>query len=105
MAEDKISGNDIRVEALRQQGVEHAFFLAGAPMIAVENACEAAGIRMIDVRHEQAAAMAAHAYARVLRRRHGVRAVVVLLHQGGVQSEPGGINDCNGMEGEIVEIV
>ena len=41
----------------------------------------------------------------MLRRRHGVRAVVVLLHQGGIQSEPGGINDCNGMEGEIVEIV
>jgi 5'-nucleotidase len=47
----------------------------------------------------------ANRYAKVLRRRHGVRAIVVLLHEGGVQSEPGGINDCNGISGPIVDIV
>jgi 5'-nucleotidase len=47
----------------------------------------------------------ANRYAHELRRRHGVRAVVVLLHEGGVQSAPGGINDCNGISGPIVDIV
>jgi 5'-nucleotidase len=47
----------------------------------------------------------ANRYADELRRRHGVRAVVVLLHEGGVQSAPGGINDCNGISGPIVDIV
>jgi 5'-nucleotidase len=47
----------------------------------------------------------ANRYADELRRRHGVRAVVVLLHEGGVQSLPGGINDCNGISGPIVDIV
>jgi 5'-nucleotidase len=47
----------------------------------------------------------ANRYAGELRRRHGVRAIVVLLHEGGVQSLPGGINDCNGISGPIVDIV
>jgi 5'-nucleotidase len=47
----------------------------------------------------------ANHYADELRRRHGVRAVVVLLHEGGVQSQPGGINDCNGISGPVVDIV
>jgi 5'-nucleotidase len=44
-------------------------------------------------------------YADELRRLHGVRAVVVLLHEGGVQSAPAGINECNGISGPIVDIV
>jgi 5'-nucleotidase len=40
-------------------------------------------------------------YADELRRLHGVRAVVVLLHEGGVQSAPAGINECNGISGPI----
>jgi 5'-nucleotidase len=47
----------------------------------------------------------ANRYARELRRKHGVRAIVVLLHEGGVQSAPGGINDCNGISGPVVDIV
>jgi 5'-nucleotidase len=47
----------------------------------------------------------ANRYARELRRRHGVRAIVVLLHEGGLQTQPGGINDCNGISGPIVDIV
>jgi thiamine pyrophosphate-dependent acetolactate synthase large subunit-like protein len=40
----------------------------GGPMIDVANACAEAGIRMIDVRHEQAAAMMAHAHSRLTNR-------------------------------------
>jgi 5'-nucleotidase len=47
----------------------------------------------------------ANRYARELRRKHGVRAIVVLLHEGGVQSATGGINTCDGISGSIVDIV
>jgi acetolactate synthase-1/2/3 large subunit len=63
-----VTGSDLVAEALRRQGVETLFFLMGGPMLAVESACIELGIRAIDVRHEQAAAMMAHAYARVLNR-------------------------------------
>ena len=46
----------------------------------------------------------ANRYARELRRR-GVKAIVVLLHEGGTQTAPFGINDCNGISGPIVDIV
>jgi 5'-nucleotidase len=44
-------------------------------------------------------------YADDLRRRHGVQAIVVLLHQGGFQATPFNINGCNGLSGEVVDIV
>jgi len=62
-----MTGNEILARALREQGTEHVFFLMGGPMIDAENACQDAGIRMVDVRHEQAAAMMATCAARKLR--------------------------------------
>ncbi|MGH3716091.1 MAG: bifunctional metallophosphatase/5'-nucleotidase [Micromonosporaceae bacterium] len=47
----------------------------------------------------------ANKYAEELRRQHGVRAIVVLLHEGGAQVSPFGINGCNGISGPIVDIV
>jgi len=47
----------------------------------------------------------ANKWARELRREHGVRAIIVLLHEGGVQVPPFGINTCNGISGPIVDIV
>ncbi|MGW9198137.1 bifunctional metallophosphatase/5'-nucleotidase [Micromonospora chersina] len=44
----------------------------------------------------------ANKYARILRAQ-GVQAIVVLLHEGGVQNG-GGINDCTGFSGPIVDI-
>ncbi len=67
----RINGSEILARALQQQGVDTFFFIMGAPMLAVESAALRLGLRGIDVRHEQAAAMAAHAYAR-LRNRPGV---------------------------------
>ena len=63
-----MTGNEILARALREHGVDHVFFLMGGPMIDAENACLDVGVRMIDVRHEQAAAMMATAYSRVLSR-------------------------------------
>jgi thiamine pyrophosphate-dependent acetolactate synthase large subunit-like protein len=67
----RINGSEILARALKYQGVEAFFFIMGGPMLAVESAAMRLGIRGIDVRHEQAAAIAAHAYAR-LRNRPGV---------------------------------
>ncbi len=66
-----INGSQILAKALKGEGVETFFYIMGAPMLLAESACIAEGIRAVDVRHEQAAAMMAHAYAR-LRNRPGV---------------------------------
>jgi thiamine pyrophosphate-dependent acetolactate synthase large subunit-like protein len=65
------TGSEIVARALKDQGFETFFFIMGAPMMLVETASLKLGLRGIDVRHEQAGAMAAHAYAR-LRNRPGV---------------------------------
>jgi thiamine pyrophosphate-dependent acetolactate synthase large subunit-like protein len=64
-------GSDIVAKALKHEGVADFFYIMGGPMLAVEKACLNAGLRGIDVRHEQAAAMAGFAYAR-LRNQIGV---------------------------------
>ena len=63
-----MTGNEILARALKEHGVDVIFFLMGGPMIDCENACSQREIRMIDVRHEQAAAMMANAYSRLRRR-------------------------------------
>ena len=50
---------------LAQLGVDMGFFLMGGPTHGAGKSCIANGVRMIDVRHEQAAVMMAHAYARL----------------------------------------
>ena len=50
----------------------------------------------------------ANRYAHELRRRYGVKAIVVLLHEGGAQNVPfnhATINDCDGFSGPIADIV
>jgi 5'-nucleotidase len=82
------------------QGIKVGFIgmtLEGTPDIVSPS-----GVAGLDFLDE---AETANRYARELRRRHGVRAIVMLLHEGGVQSSPGGINDCNGISGPIVDIV
>lgn len=63
-----MTGNEILARCLKDHGVDVIFFLMGGPMIDCENACLRQEIRMVDVRHEQAAAMAANAYSRLRRR-------------------------------------
>jgi acetolactate synthase-1/2/3 large subunit len=62
----KTSGNDLVVKALKDEGVDTVFYLTGGPMVDVASRCIEIGFRSVDVRHEQAAAMAAHAYSRVV---------------------------------------
>jgi acetolactate synthase-1/2/3 large subunit len=60
-----VNGSQILARSLRRLRVDTFFFIMGGPMLAAESASIEEGLRAIDVRHEQAAAMMAHAYARV----------------------------------------
>jgi acetolactate synthase-1/2/3 large subunit len=51
--------------ALKAEGVEAIFTLCGGHIIDIYNGCLDEGIKIIDVRHEQAAANAADAWTRV----------------------------------------
>ena len=59
----EITGADVTARALHRLGVDTIFYIIGGPITPIAEAAERLGIRMIDVRHEQAASMAAHAYS------------------------------------------
>ncbi len=88
-----IKGVDLLVRALRAQGVQDLFFIMGGPMIETASVAQRDGIRMIDVRHEQAAAMMAHAYARL----RGVPGVCMAC------SGPGSINLTTGLANALID--
>ena len=61
------SGSELLARQIREEGVEDLFYIMGGPIINVAGAAADLGVRTIDCRHEQGAAMAAHGYARVKR--------------------------------------
>lgn len=61
----ELTGSEILARCLKAEGVKDLFYIMGGPMLLAESKCIEEGIRMIDVRHEQAAAFAAQAYSRV----------------------------------------
>ena len=61
----KISGGQVIAKALKAQGVDVVFTLTGGHIMAIMDGCVAEGIKVVDVRHEQAATHAADAYARL----------------------------------------
>jgi acetolactate synthase I/II/III large subunit len=67
-------GGRLVADALAAEGVDVLFTLTGGHISPIFDGCKDAGIRVIDVRHEQAAAHAADAYGR-LTFRPGVAAV------------------------------
>jgi acetolactate synthase-1/2/3 large subunit len=70
----KIHGGQIMARALKAEGVDIVFTLSGGHIVGLLDGCVQEGIRIVDVRHEQAAAHAAEAYTR-LTGRLGVAAV------------------------------
>jgi acetolactate synthase-1/2/3 large subunit len=70
-----VTGGELVVQMLAQHGVRHLFTLCGGHILPIYDACLKHGIAVVDVRHEQAAAHAADAYAR-LTRNLGAAAVV-----------------------------
>jgi len=60
-----ISGGHLVAKALKAEGTDVIFTLSGGHIIDIYDGCVDEGIKVIDVRHEQVAAHAADAYARV----------------------------------------
>jgi thiamine pyrophosphate-dependent acetolactate synthase large subunit-like protein len=83
----EITGSEILAKALKKEGTENLFFIMGGPMIECEGFCAKEGIRMIDVRHEQAAAMMGNAWSRLTQKPSVCMAA----------SGPGVINLCTGV--------
>src|SRR5216683_3924637 len=60
-----LRGEQIIAQSFKREGVDTIFFMMGGPTGGTAGACLDIGMKGIYVRHEQAAAMMAHAYARV----------------------------------------
>jgi acetolactate synthase-1/2/3 large subunit len=67
-------GGRLVARALKREGVTHLFTLCGGHIMPIYGGCLDEGIRVVDVRHEQAAVMAADGISRVTRN-PGVAAV------------------------------
>ncbi len=74
-----VTGGQLVGRMLKKEGVRHIFTLSGLHVAPIYAACVEEGIQIIDTRHEQAAAHAADAYARVTR---GVGVAVVTAGPG-----------------------
>ena len=61
------TGAQLLVRMLKAEGVRHLFTLSGLHVAPIYAACVEEGIAVVDTRHEQAAAHAADAYARLTR--------------------------------------
>jgi len=61
----ELTGSEILARSLKNEGTKDLFFIMGGPMMLAETSCAREGIRPIDVRHEQAAALMAQAYSRL----------------------------------------
>ena len=64
----EITGSEILARSLRNEGTDDLFFIMGGPNQLALKMCVKEGIRPIDVRHEQAAALMAQAYSRLLQK-------------------------------------
>ena len=60
-----LRGEEVIARCFKNEGVDTIFFMMGGPTSGTAGACLELGMNGIYVRHEQAAAMMAHAYARV----------------------------------------
>jgi len=74
-----LTGGHLVARMLRKEGVTTAFTLPGLHVAPIYSGCVAEGIRLVDTRHEQAAAHAADAWARLTR---GVGVAIVTAGPG-----------------------
>ena len=63
-----VHGGTLATEALKAAGVDVVFTLSGGHLFPLYDGCVAAGIRLVDTRHEQTAGFAAEGWAKVTRR-------------------------------------
>ena len=70
-----VHGGKLAARTLKQAGVEVIFTLSGGHIMPIYDGCIDEGIRIIDVRHEQAAVHAADSWARCNPGQIGVAAI------------------------------
>src|SRR2546422_8508378 len=63
-----MTGGELVARTLKGAGVGHVFTLCGGHILPIYDGCLGEAITLVDVRHEQAAAHCADAYARLTRR-------------------------------------
>src|SRR5712692_3694491 len=63
----ELNGGHLVARTLKQAGVGHIFTLCGGHILPIYDGCVTEDIRVVDMRHEQACAHAADAYARLTR--------------------------------------
>src|SRR2546428_1246317 len=63
-----VHGGQLAAAALKDGGVDVVFTLSGGHIFPLYDGCVAAGIRLVDTRHEQTAGFAAEGWAKVTRR-------------------------------------
>ncbi|HEY2992744.1 MAG TPA: thiamine pyrophosphate-binding protein [Methylomirabilota bacterium] len=63
----ELTGGELVARVLKQAGVGHVFTLCGGHILPIYDGCLKESIAVVDLRHEQAAAHAADAYARLTR--------------------------------------
>ena len=88
-----LTGSEILAKSLKNEGTKYLFFLMGGPMIECEGFCVKEGIDLIDVRHEQAAAMMGNAWSRLTQKPSVCMAA----------SGPGVINLCTGVANAFID--
>ncbi|HME91201.1 MAG TPA: thiamine pyrophosphate-binding protein [Myxococcaceae bacterium] len=74
-----VTGGQLVARMLKKEGVRHIFTLSGLHIAPIYAGCVEEGIEVVDMRHEQAAAHAADAYARITR---GIGVAVVTAGPG-----------------------
>src|SRR2546421_3606688 len=83
------TGAQLLVRMLKAEGVHHLFTLSGLHIAPIYAACVEEGIGIVDTRHEQAAAHAADATARLTR---GIGVCAVTAGAGGTHALTGNAN-------------
>ncbi|HEU0303481.1 MAG TPA: thiamine pyrophosphate-binding protein [Gaiellaceae bacterium] len=63
----RVQGGRLAAQAVKAEGVDAIFTLCGGHVMPIYEGCRLEGVRVIDVRHEQAAAHAAEAWGRMRR--------------------------------------
>jgi acetolactate synthase-1/2/3 large subunit len=74
-----VTGGDLVAKMFKREGVRHIFTLSGLHVAPIYDGCLNEGVEIVDTRHEQAAAHAADAYARLTR---GIGVAVVTAGPG-----------------------
>src|SRR5881398_1180599 len=62
---ERVQGGRLVAKAIAAEGVDAVFTLSGGHVMPIYEGCRLERVRVIDVRHEQAAAHAAEAYGRM----------------------------------------